>query len=162
MKRIVLTVFFFTVLIANGYSQIEKGTILLGGYANLTTIDDDFMVTLYPNSGIFLTDKFCLGVSLPILFDSDDIYWGFSPFGRYYFKAKESRSLFVLASVGIADIIDPDHTFNGSNLGLGIGHVWLLNKSVGFEVTAQGNTDFEDFRFDLLLGFQIYLGKSKE
>ena len=67
MKRFVFTGVFLMILTITGFSQIEKKTILIGGYANFTTMRDYSVFSLNPNSGLFLTDRFCLGVSLPLV-----------------------------------------------------------------------------------------------
>ena len=162
MKRFVFTGVFLMILTITGFSQIEKKTILIGGYANFTTMRDYSVFSLNPNSGLFLTDRFCVGVSLPLLYTSGDVYWGLAPFGRYYFNPKESKSLYISGSIGITSFINSEYTLTNRELTLGIGHVWFLNKSVGFEVEAQGNTSFRDVDFGLFLGFQIYFNKSKE
>ena len=85
-----------------------------------------------------------------------------APFGRYYFNPKELKSLYISGSIGITYFINSERTLTNNALTLGIGHVWFLNKSVGFEVEAQGNTSFRDVDFGLFLGFQIYFNKSKD
>jgi hypothetical protein len=162
MKRL-LIIGFLTIMAVQGFSQIEKKTLLLGGYANFYTTDNHSVLSVNPHTGFFLSDRFCLGISLPILYTSGDLYWGLSPFGRYYFKPKESRSLFILGAVGITSFINSEHTLTDRALTLGVGHVWLLNKSVGFETILAGGTDFDTpVEIGVNLGFQIYFNKSGE
>ncbi|HEY4785625.1 MAG TPA: hypothetical protein VIH57_06235 [Bacteroidales bacterium] len=165
MKKFVLAGILLMLITLNGFSQIEKHTLLLGGNASLNFNDaymDNPVFYANPNTGLFLTDRLCLGVSLPLLYTSGDLYWGLSPFGRYYFNPKGSRSLYLSASVGITSFLNADHTILGRALTLGIGHVWLLNKSVGFETEFQGSTDRHDLQAALFFGFQIYFNKSNE
>ncbi|HEY4789042.1 MAG TPA: hypothetical protein VIH57_23500 [Bacteroidales bacterium] len=162
MKRLAFTGVLLVIMTMKGFSQIEKSTILIGGYANFTANENNTIFSLNPNSGLFLTDRFCLGVSLPIVYASDNLYWGLAPFGRYYFQPKESKSLYISGAIGITSFIKSEYTLTNRALTLGIGHVWLLNKSVGFEVEAQGNTSFHDIDFGIFLGFQIYFNKSKD
>ena len=162
MKRLVFTGILLMMITIKGLSQIEKNTILIGGYANFSFTNDNSVFSLNPNSGLFLSDRFCLGISLPLLYASGDLYWGLAPFGRYYFRPKESRSLYISGSIGITSILNLDHTLTNKDLTLGIGHVWLLNKSVGFEAEAQGRTSFDNVDFGLFFGFQIYFNKSND
>jgi len=86
MKRITFLLILFYFIGTSGYSQIEKKTLLLGGYTDiqLSTDNSNFHLILNPNIGYFVSDKFCIGISLPIGFINDNFYWGMTPFGRYY------------------------------------------------------------------------------
>ena len=162
MKRLVFTGMLLMIITIKGVSQIEKNTMLLGGYANFNFTKDNLICSLNPNTGLFLTDRLCLGISLPLVITSADLYWGLAPFGRYYFKPKESKSLFISGSIGMTSFLNSDHTLTNTALILGIGHVWLLNKSVGFETEARVGTSFDNIIAGLFFGFQIYFNKSND
>jgi len=155
------TIALLLLLVINGFSQIEKKTFLLGGNATaiLNTSNYSYFY-LNPNSGIFLTDKFCLGLSAPLFLSEDDFDIGFAPYVRYYLKAKENKSTFFLSSIDLAELIQLNSEINNNVFfSLGVGHVWLLNKSVGFETIALFDTNFDSMNFGLLLGFEIYFNK---
>lgn len=76
MKRIVFIGIFLMIITIRGFSQIEKNTILIGGYANFTSTKNNSVFNLNPNTGLFLTDRFCLGISQPLIYMSGDLYWG--------------------------------------------------------------------------------------
>jgi len=161
-KHYLLVILLITIAF-KGYSQVEKKTLLLGGYANIQYLSasENLYLNLNPNTGFFLSDKFCLGISLPVQYVSEQIYWGISPFARYYLKSKEPRSLYFSSAIGITGLFDFDNTFNSKALTLGVGHVWFLNKSVGFEAKFIGGTSnfHDDVDFGLFFGLQIYFNK---
>jgi len=147
----------------SGFSQIEKKTILLGGYANflLTDAGDTYFI-LNPNSGLFLSDKFCLGISIPLVYSDNEFYWGLNPFARYYFNKKDNNSLYLSGALGLTGLLNLENTISPGILSLGIGHVWFLNQSIGFETLLMGTTNFDDIIVGLNFGFQIYLGSKTE
>ena len=162
MKKLTFAGILIFIITMKGYSQIEKHTILVGGYASFDVNSYNNYFIFNPNSGIFVSDKWCLGVSVPIVYTFDKLYWGLTPFGRYYFKAKESRSFFITGAIGLTSFINSENTLDQNSLSLGIGHVWLLNKSVGFETHLQGSTSFDNIAVGLFFGFQIYFNKANE
>jgi hypothetical protein len=138
IKKIVFTAFFLVITAITGFSQIEKNTLLLGGYASFNYENTNININLNPNTGLFLTDKFCLGISFPIVYYSERFYWGLAPFGRYYFKSGEPKSFYISGAVGITSFLNSDNTLTDQALTLGIGHVWLLNKSVALKQKLSG------------------------
>jgi hypothetical protein len=161
MKKLIALTTLITCLSLSGYSQIEKKTLLLGGYSNLNfgTSNNSYF-SINPNTGLFLSDKFCLGLSLPIIYLNESFYYGISPFARYYLKSKESRSLFFSTSLGLTSFIEDDNTLDSGLISAGVGHVWLFNESVGFETEFVGSTNFDNINFGLLFGFQIYFNRN--
>jgi hypothetical protein len=163
MKKTVITITLLMIFGLSGYSQIEKRTILLGGFANfIFNNEGDTYFSINPNSGLFLADKFCLGISFPMVYNNSEFYWGLNPFARYYFKKKNDNSIFLSGAVGITSLLNSENTISPGLLSIGIGHVWFLNQSVGFETELIGSTNFEDISIGLHLGFQIYLKKKTE
>lgn len=69
MKKVLLITAVLFIVATKGFSQIEKGTFLLGGYGNIN-LGNNSTILLNPNTGLFLSDKFCLGVSLPLYYNS--------------------------------------------------------------------------------------------
>ena len=110
-----------------------------------------------------LSHRFCLGLSTPLIYTSGNLYWGIAPFARYYLSPKESKSLFISGSIGLTAIFELSDHNSVNPFTLGIGHVWLLNKNVGFEVQALGYGYYNmSIGFELVYGFHIYLNKSKD
>lgn len=158
MKYFILSFSFFTIITSQAFSQIEKKTMLVGGNASATfsTAETSFFI-FNPSAGIFVNDKVCLGASAPLMFIDETFYWGINPFARYYFSPKKSQSLFTSVSVGLSN-----YNYNLVSTSLGIGNVWFINKSVGFETELVGSTDFEDISVGIFLGLQVYLNKSNK
>ncbi len=66
MKKLVVTFIVMSIYTLSLFSQLEKNTLLLGGYANFSyNSPGGTYLTFNPNSGLFLTNKFCLGISVP-------------------------------------------------------------------------------------------------
>jgi hypothetical protein len=162
MRKVILTGFFLAISVLTGFSQIKKNTALLGGYANFNYVDKNFIMNLNPNTGLFLTDRFCLGISFPVMYNPAGLYWGLAPFGRYYFNPGELKSFYVSGAIGVTSFLNSENTLTDRALTLGLGHVWFLNKSIGFELEAQGNTSFHNINAGLFLGFQIYFNKAED
>ena len=161
-KSIVISVIFISIVLS-GYSQVEKNTILLGGYTNfIFNTGGSTYFSLDPNSGFFISDKFCLGISVPVIYVSEEFYWGFTPFTRYYFKEKDKNSIFMSGALGLTSLLESENTISPGLISIGIGHVWFLNKCVGFETQLKVGTSFNDVSIGVHFGFQIYLNKKSE
>jgi len=158
MKKQFLLVILITIISIRVFSQVEKGTILLGGYATIkASTSEGLYLNFNPNSGFFLTDKICIGASIPLKYLSNGFYWGVTPFGRYYFTPHKVQSVFASMSFGLTNF-----NYNLAYLSAGIGNVWFINQNIGFEAELIGNTDFEDFSAGLFLGFQVYFNRSNK
>jgi len=157
MKKQFLLVILMTIISIRVFSQVEKGTMLLGGNATIkASTSNGLNFTFNPNSGYFLTDKICIGASIPLIYLDEYFYWGVTPFGRYYFTPDKVQSVFASTSFGLTNF-----NYNLAYFSAGIGNVWFINKNTGFEAELVGNTDFEDFWVGILLGFQVYFNGSK-
>jgi hypothetical protein len=155
MKKQILLVIILTIISIRVFSQIEKGTILLGGHATMkASTSGGLYFSFNPNSGFFLTDKICIGASIPLIYMDNEFLWGVTPFGRYYFTPDKAQSVFASCSSGITNF-----NANLAFLSAGIGNVWFINKNTGFEAEIIGNTDFEDFSAGLFLGFHVYFNR---
>ncbi|GGW55916.1 hypothetical protein DFQ11_101549 [Winogradskyella epiphytica] len=175
------TLFFFLV-VATSVSlnaQITKGNWLIGGNGEFTSQSFEFdngssskreYLTIKPNVGYFLKDKFAVGSSLRYEnFDSFNIY-GVGVFTRYYFLNLEKQfNLFVQLhydfthTVSDVNSID-DNALNSSFYGIRLGQVIFFNNVVGMEfslVYEKGNLqDSNSDSFKAVLGFQIHLSKN--
>jgi len=162
MKKVLLVTAVLFIVATKGFSQIEKGTFLLGGTGNIS-LGENSTILLNPSTGLFLSDKFCAGVGGVLYYNSQYWYWGLGTFGRYYFSPKQQRSFFVNGSIDISHFFNSEYTIKQLRaVTLGVGHVWMLNKSIGFETDIDAQTSFHDVVVGLNFGFQIYFNKSKE
>ncbi len=161
MKRIILLGVVLMSISLAGFSQTEKGTLMIGGNGNIEFPDNDIEFRLNPTVGKFVADKFCVGLSLPLIYIDSDLYMDITPFARYYWAVKETRSFYVSGAIGLASLFDMEHKVTNNEVILGLGHVWFLTKNVGFEVEMQGRLDSEDVNLGMNMGFQIYLNKQK-
>ena len=132
--------------------------MLLGGNASMiaSTSGNSFF-NFNPGAGFFINDHLCIGASASLMFFNEEFYWGAASFGRYYFTPKKTQSVFASGSLGISNL-----NLTSLNVSTGIGHVWFINKNVGFETELIGSTNFEDFTVGMYLGFQFYFKKSSE
>ncbi len=66
MKKLVVTFIVMSIYTLSLFSQLKKNTLLPGRYANFNynSMRGTYL-TYNPNSGLFLTNKFCLGISVP-------------------------------------------------------------------------------------------------
>lgn len=158
MKKVVLITLLVSLVVTKGFSQLEKGNLLIGGSANASLLQQrNFFLSVNPNLGYFLTNRFCLGASSSFAFSKGFSGIALSPFVRYYFGVKETRSFFGLASAGIV-------RQNKNNFGyahLGVGHTWFLNKNAAFETQLSGTYVNNNFQGGLFFGLQIYLNRGK-
>lgn len=174
------TLFFFLVLTFSlGLTaQITKGNWLVGGsgeYTNQTYNYDDGdsfkreYITIKPNAGYFLKDKFAVGSALRFeKFDNANIY-GIGLFSRYYFlKPNKPFNLFAQIHYDfvhtVSDLNINDKAINNSSFyGARIGQVVFFNNVVGIEfamVYERGNSSSSNSEtFKAVLGFQIHLEK---
>lgn len=160
MKKTIMLSILACCLCVISQSQIEKSTFLLGGYSNFNlSTTGSYYLNLNPNSGYLLTDNVCLGLSAPIVFFGDQFLFGVLPFARFYMNKNENRSLFFSTSFAVTSFIESDNVLSYGPYFAGVGHVWMLNKSVGFETELVGNTNFENVNLGLYLGFQVYFNR---
>lgn len=143
-----------------GKAQIEKGSYLLGGqaFADISFAENNSgYLSVDPNTGYFLSNNWCVGLSLPFVYISETLYWGFSPFGRYYMNKHEDRSLFFSASINASQFIESANSAGKSALNAGVGYTWLMNDSFGFEAESILTSDISLL---LVFGFQVYFNKN--
>jgi hypothetical protein len=143
------------------YSQTNKGTFLLGGSANISlSADGDYDLSLFPDFGYFLNNNFCIGASMPLIFNnygsSNSYYIGISPLMRYYFGKNDRSRFYGLGRVNFK--LNKSVIISGHGLvDIGIGYVWFINNSVGLETEIISNISSENIVFGAYLGFQVYL-----
>lgn len=168
----IITIFsFFT-----SHAQITKGNWMVGGTGSLYSaqLKDNNITSnttgleLRPTLGLFLIDKFALGITPLLAYNKPEnnssvISYGAGPFVRYYFLKPENR-VNVLAHVGYTYYGNNSTNDNSSALDFKAGPVLFFNSSVALEMTLNYNMNSLDSStkyniFSLGLGFQIHLEK---
>jgi hypothetical protein len=182
MKKFILFSF-FAITTSSAFSQINKGQWLVGGDAGFTSSESgsgDFKnkfsaITLSPNAGYFLIDKFAAGLRFGYnkhKISNTIIYNNFSiaPFARYYFLPKEQKvNVFADASYifNRSRLDNFDETTKSSGYSLKAGPAIFLNENVALEFTLgysrikENSTDYKTSTFQTGVGFQIHLGGRK-
>lgn len=170
MKKIyILSICFLTLLCNEVFSQIEKGSLLIGGQFDVNRpINEptlDFNLVTNPELGVFLSKKFLIGAQLGFDIADAENFTGGSisivPFTRWYFRNDEKplkwfSELRVGARFGYGDI-QSGTTWGGA---LGVGANLFLNSQVALEGILQyQNRNFENFdgSGDLVLGLGVRL-----
>lgn len=154
-------------------AQTEKGTKLLGGNGNISLMSGTFNGSLNPNLGLFISDNFALGISLPLYYsgnnDNSTKATGLSPFARYYFGEGSTR-IFASAALGYTHIWysyseNSTHSSGHVRSSAGLGLVHFLTNQVGMEaILSYGGIHRSENHTGILqlnLGFQIFLPSSK-
>jgi hypothetical protein len=156
--KILLTLIVACFISSKGIAQIEKRTILLGGNASMVaSIYGNSFLNCNPNVGIFINDNVCLGATTSIMLFNEEFFWGAAPFARYYFSPKKTQSFYSKGSIGFSNL-----NVNYVGVSAGFGHVWFINKSVGFETELVASTDSEEFSAGIYLGLQVFLNRNKK
>lgn len=165
MKKTTLVIVAAALISSNVNSQITKHNWLLGGNAgythtnnnsSLTTLYKNSTISLSPNIGYFVWDKFCAGIKLSILLYKNDFpansgtglisysnktqFYNLGPFARYYFlKTDKKINVFMegLFQHQLRKDISPGtNSKQAANIfTLNAGPVIYLNSSVGIELT---------------------------
>lgn len=173
-------------------AQTEKGSKYLGvsigniGYSkkdNLSSIG----ATLTPSVGVFVTDDLLVGAGLQLgyqgsKFDSNtedrtyrDLYYGLSPYIRYYFAGTSPHRFFGQLGGGIiwnnyynkVESSSTSSTFKSSShsatAGAALGYNYFLTPGAALEVTASynrfgiGNSNASNGGLSITAGFAVFL-----
>jgi hypothetical protein len=130
-------------------SPIAKGSMLVGGSASLSLVDDDggsdavLSVSVLPNVLFFAANRFAIGGQLGLTYSSSDDFsatgWALGPAFRYFIAEPSAKTLpFVGASFTIGRTTISAGTGPNVNLSTtgfeGVaGITWLLVPHVGFD-----------------------------
>jgi hypothetical protein len=167
MKKII-AVKIIILLAFSSVGQINKGTIVAGGYANFNNRithtgaqnSSASSLTVQPQFGIALTENFIAGAFVSFRTFSD-FYKGFavSPFLRYYVK-----NFYLQAGYGYS--FEKSVAFNteGSYINVDLGHATFLTKNVALEPALYYNgvirgKQYEYTNYGIKLGLQIYFNR---
>lgn len=178
MKTIKLLFFTISLLFAlSTKAQITKRNWMVGGSGDYTheTVTSDTgtktkykVITIKPNVGYFIMDKFAVGGTLKYMNQGSFNTYGIGLFSRYYFL--EPEKIFNLYAqihydydINVSDVTFTSRTKNTQFYGAIMGLEVFLNNSVGLEFSLQyekgilNNADSDTFK--TVIGFQIYLEK---
>lgn len=158
-KKIILIVLMF-LSINFSFGQPSKGSLLVGANARFSlNTDDNSYIFFNPNSAYFVANNFCLGLNIPLLLNSDGLYFGLTPFARLYKHYSENSSLFFSAYIPVANYFEGVRNIitHYGGIGLGIGHSWFIKENVSFEIELTGTTNFTDIWLNTDFGFKIYI-----
>jgi len=180
MKRILCIALVFMAA-QTGYSQINKGQLLVGGNAGFETgkfgdVDASkyTAVSFSPAVGYFFINNFAGGLRLSLestKYKNSDAMSSvlFSPFVRYYFlPAAQKVNIFADAGYGFGSMKDVE-TESYNQFTLAAGPAVFLTPNTALEFTLQyrsaggdayGGDDRQN-NFGVNVGFQIHLGSAK-
>ncbi|PYE78343.1 hypothetical protein DFQ11_1373 [Winogradskyella epiphytica] len=176
MKTIKLF-FLISFIYTSANAQITEGNWLVGGSGNYSSQTFKFdngekekrdVITIKPNIGYFIKDKFAIGASLRYeKINRFDIYGG-GLFSKYYFlEVDKTFNLFAQIHYDYVNTVSPlergDTSISSSYYGVRVGQVIFFNSVVGLEFAIEyergnlgsGNVD----NIKAVLGFQIHLEK---
>ena len=188
MKKIFFVFILFTAVL-NGFSQTEKGSVLLGGnidFTSTTTSQDGMygghssstLFTLNPMIGIFPVNNFAIILSTDYATGSYS-YNGSSTSGhtlligpllRYYIPASQSVKFFGGAGVEFGSGDGETTTVYQ----LQAGPAFFINRNLALEFNINYQTatvkspgdivspaTMKQSQFGIAIGFMVYLGKTK-
>jgi hypothetical protein len=188
MKKIYFTLILLTTVMA-GFSQTEKGSVLLGGNIDFTTTSSSTngqfgfkssttLFTLNPMIGIFPVNNFAVilntNYSTGILTENGNSSSGHTlligPLLRYYFPASESVKFFAGAGVEFGSGNNETSTIYQFQAGPAfyISRILALEFNVNYQfgtlkypgdIVSQPST--KQSQFGIAVGFMVYLGKAK-
>jgi hypothetical protein len=171
MKSFTITflISFFTFL-NHGFSQTEKGTLLLGGSASYLSVDDESLININPNLGYFVANKFVVGLNANYINSDGSNILGLGPYVRGYFLTTEKGSIFAQVGYNYLKFSGDFDSDSENGYSLGLGYAVFLNNSVALELSgnyvkydfANSNTLFsagDSGIFSFSVGFQIHFKK---
>ena len=115
-------------------AQTSKGTFLLGGNASFQRAKEQSILSINPNVGYFVADRFVAGLNAGINSLSDLTFISLGPNLRGYFLTSEKGSIFATAGFNYVrvNINNNSDSSTGYNLGIGyavfraVGAVWTF------------------------------------
>ncbi len=154
---------------------IGKGTLMIGGSAAALSTDGDFFaISLAPNIGYFVTDRFLLGASLPFDLTTSESATltaiGIFPLLRYYFSDSGRTRWFANGRAGILynsiNFGEFNETVSESTFSFYVdaGMNYFLTPHVALEGMAglRYSDGLDVWRIGADIGLQFFIGKNKE
>lgn len=139
-------------------AQTEKGTLLLGGNASFQAVDDASLFVFNSNLGVFVGNRFAIGLQANILASDGSSAWALGPFARLYFTENMKGKPFGQASLNLGGGDGSDVSLGG---GLTGGYAFFLNQSIALELSASYYRIDDSGLFVLGAGFQIHFKRQK-
>jgi len=170
MKKILLTLFLVTVLI-HANAQTEKGDWMVGGGFRLNTAENNTVIALNPNAGLFVINNLALGGNLGFSYTKTGTVkvtgFGIGPFVRYYFTNANVRPILHSHLNFLSEktkVTTSSSTNTGINYFLGGGAAIFISDQVSLDaLLGYDHTKIKDFEgsggFAMTIGFQVYLLK---
>lgn len=171
MKNFTITLLLsFFILVNYGFSQTEKGTVLLGGSASYLSVDDESLININPNIGYFVANKFVVGLNANYINSDGADILGLGPYVRGYFLTNEKGSIFAQGGYNYIRVGDNNSSQSENGYSLGIGYAVFLNSSIALEFSGNyakyefsKSSDLFSFSDSGILsfnvGFQIHFKK---
>ena len=184
MKKTKIIAFLLLASALAANAQITKGNWMVGGTMNFSSVESTSYsnnveyklkgigLSINPNLGYFITDRFCIGGSIGYNYsnpegdNNNSSGIGFSPFVRYYFLDTEKTvNVFANAGYGYSSgKTESGNKSHGSGYGISAGPVIYFNNSVGLEMSinyskSKNNTNSTYSNLYFAVGFQIHLKK---
>ena len=168
MKNFLLSLVLVSVFIVTN-AQTEKGDWMVGGNLRLNTSDNNTVIALTPDAGLFVLNNLAIGGNL--IFDYSKVGnikrtdFGIGPFLRYYFSNADIRPLLQgnLNFISSRNKTPVDsYTENGVNYFLGGGLAIFTSDQVsidglmGYYHSKYSKSDGSG-GFALSVGFQVYI-----
>ena len=172
MKRILFSLILSTALIIDANAQTEKGDWMVGGGFRLNTSDNNTVIALTPNAGIFIVNNLALGGNLSFSYaksgETKLTEFGIGPFVRYYLTRANVRPIFhgslnfLSSKTKISGLGSSSDT--GLNFFLGAGAAIFISDQVSIDgLLGYDHTKYHDYDgsggFAMTIGFQVYLLK---
>ncbi len=187
MVKFRLFLFVFTVICVSSQAQLDKNSWLLGGSgrisltsqtATVATTYRDFNVSIKPNVGYFLFDRFAAGALIGFSYDrlktnyyvNSGTEYALGTFARYYLLKKEKQVNLLaqgsyLHRIGV--LANVSSQISSDVFTLTTGPVIFLNSVVGLEITGNyeltkpsNNQNINKIsNLFLSIGLQIHLEK---
>ena len=169
MRRILCILLVSTVM--QGFSQTDKGSIMVGGQLGLKTNKNSSSFKLNPNFGVFVADNVALGGNINFDFSKEGTIsaneFGIGPFVRYYIGKKETKPFLVFSGDYLTSTVKTNNqqiSSSGYGFLFGLGFAAFLNRNVAIEGIAGYNyADYTNAKgsggFSLSLGFQLYFNR---
>jgi hypothetical protein len=172
MKNFLLSLVLVSVFIAAD-AQTEKGDWMLGGNFRLNTSNNNTVIALTPDAGLFVINNLAIGGNF--IFDYSKLGnikrtdFGIGPFLRYYFTNADVRpllqgSLNFVSSRNKTPI--DSYTENGVNYFLGGGASFFISDQVSIDgLMGYYHSKYSESSgsggFALSVGFQVYILKGQ-
>lgn len=169
MKNLALVVVLF-MFVTIGKSQTEKGTYLLGGNASFQSVGDESVLSINPNIGYFIANKFALGLNAGFTSFNELNLLSLGPNVRGYFLTSEKGSLFASVGFNYTNVSFGDDSESETGYTAGIGYAVFLNPAIALEMGANysklstsnssiGTPITNDGLFAINVGFQIHFNR---